>query len=78
MAFSRCIPPLCGERAIARRSTVLELAASMPGGVLGCGIVEHDQRIDGDAGFGIDQERIDVDRGDAGADQSHGRCRVFQ
>src|SRR5205085_5302991 len=28
-------------------------------------VVEDDQRVDGDAGLGVDQEWIDVDRGDA-------------
>src|SRR3974390_1375531 len=39
---------------------------SMRGGAF-CGgfVVEHDQGVDGDAGFRIDQERIDIDRGDA-------------
>src|SRR5258705_1763372 len=43
----------------------------MPGGAFGRGIVENDQRVDGDAGPGIDQKRIDVDRGDAGAGIRH-------
>jgi hypothetical protein len=36
----------------------------MPGRTVGGGIVENDQRIDGDAGPGIDQKWIDVDRRD--------------
>jgi hypothetical protein len=43
----------------------------MPGGAFGRGIVENDQRIDGDAGLGIDQEWIDVDRGDPGSGIRH-------
>src|SRR5206468_3991489 len=37
---------------------------TMPGGTLGGCVVQHDQRIDRNAGPGVDQERIDVDRGD--------------
>jgi hypothetical protein len=44
---------------------------SMPGGAVGSGIVENDQRVDGDAGLGIDQKRIDVDRGDPAAGIRH-------
>ena len=43
----------------------------MPGDAFGRGIVENDQRIDGDARRGIDQEWIDVDRGDPGAGVHH-------
>ena len=47
-------------------------AVSMPGRAFGVSrIVENDQRIDGDAGPGIDQKRIDVDRGDAAAGVRH-------
>src|SRR3954470_16866176 len=35
---------------------------SMPGGVPGCGVVQNDQGVDGDAGSGIDQEWVDLDR----------------
>src|SRR5271167_4168469 len=38
---------------------------SMLRGAIGGVVVEDDKRIDGDAGPGIDQERIDVDRCDA-------------
>src|SRR5260370_42641208 len=44
---------------------------SMPGGAFGGRIVENDQGIDGDAGPGVDQKRIDVDRSDAAAGVSH-------
>ena len=39
----------------------------MPGRAVGGGVVENDQRIDGDAGPGIDQKWIDVDGSDAAA-----------
>ncbi len=45
--------------------------SSMAGGALGRGVVENDQAVDGDAGLGIDQERIDVDRGNAAAGVGH-------
>src|ERR1700716_915991 len=44
---------------------------SMAGGAFGGGVIENDQAVDGDAGFGVDQEWIDVDRGDAGAGVRH-------
>src|SRR5260370_5121589 len=44
---------------------------SMPGGAFGGRIVENNQGIDGDAGPGVDQKRIDVDRSDAAAGVSH-------
>jgi hypothetical protein len=43
----------------------------MPGRAVGGGIVENDQRIDGDAGPGIDQKWIDVDRRDPAAGVCH-------
>src|SRR5258706_9012929 len=45
--------------------------ASMAGGAFGGGVVENDQAVDGDAGPGIDQKWIDVDRGNAGAGVGH-------
>src|SRR5665811_874051 len=62
---------LCANAGCAARPSSISTApcprASMPGGTLGCCVVEDDQGIDGDAGPLVDQERIDVDRGDAGA-----------
>ena len=43
----------------------------MPGGRFGRGVVENDQRVDGDAGPGIDQKWIDVDRRDPAAGVCH-------
>src|SRR6202050_2709306 len=43
----------------------------MLGGAVGGGVVEHDQAVDGDAGFSIDQKWIDVDRRDARAGVRH-------
>ena len=48
-------------------STTGAIAASMAGGAFSRFVVENDQGIDGDAGFGVDQERVDVDRGDTAA-----------
>src|ERR1700743_380366 len=45
--------------------------SSMLRRLAGGGVVEHDQAIDRDAGSRIDQERIDVDRGDAVAGIRH-------
>jgi len=39
--------------------------------LVGRGVVEHDQAVDGDADLAVDQERIDVDRGDAASRIRH-------
>src|SRR5437588_4231556 len=49
----------------------LDWPCSMGGSAVGSGVVEHDQGIHRDASFGIDQERIDVDRSDARAGVRH-------
>jgi hypothetical protein len=65
-------------RPVPRVSTRPRRSASMFRGALRGGVVEHDQRIDRDTRFGVDQERVDVDRGDAGAGVRHQIGETYQ